>query len=89
MKDMVRLSKSGGTLGFTIQPSILIELGLTLKDPVTIRIFDDKGEISAEFSRPIKKMGKGSLGVTIRYFIVDKLKLNYKDVIRIDISKPT
>ncbi len=52
-------------------------------------MIDDKGEISAEFSRPIKKMGKGNLGVTIRYYIVDKLKLKYKDIIQVDILKPS
>lgn len=60
-----------------------------MRNPVTIRMIDDKGEISAEFSRPIKKMGKGNLGVTIRYYIVDKLKLKYKDIIQVDILKPS
>ncbi len=85
---MIQLTESGGTLGFTIQPAILLKLDLSVKDLVTIRILDNKGEQLAEFARPLKKMGKGSFGVTIRHYVVKKLELNLKDVIPVDILKP-
>ncbi|MFX1375139.1 MAG: hypothetical protein ACFFA0_04950 [Promethearchaeota archaeon] len=75
---------------FTIQPSILASLDLHFKDPVTIEVFDETGEQSlAVFTRPLKKMGELSLGVTIRYYLVEKLELAPKDIIRIDIRNPT
>ena len=89
MKDTVLLTESGGTLGFTIQPAILNELGLTVKDPVTIEIFDETGEKSLTvFTRPIKKMGTGSFGIAIRYFVAEELGLKKNDVLRVDIRKP-
>lgn len=90
MKDTVKLTESGGTLGFTIQPAILTKLNLKVKDPVTIEIFDETGEQSlTEFTRPLKKMGKGSYGVTIRYYIVNDLGLTRESILRVDIRNPS
>ncbi|MFW9970981.1 MAG: hypothetical protein ACFFDF_12360 [Candidatus Odinarchaeota archaeon] len=88
MRDTVQLIESGGTIGFTIQPTILSELNLNVKNPVTIELFDETGEKSvAVFTRPLKKMGEGSLGVTIRYYLVKELKLNPKDIKQVDIRR--
>ena len=90
MKDTVQLIESGGTLGFTIQPTIISKLNLKVKDPVTIEIFDETGEHSLyEFTRPLKKLGKGSYGVSIRYYIVKDLELISKSILRVDIRNPS
>ena len=79
---MVILTKSGGTLGFTIQPSIVKSLKLKLKTLVTIELFDETGERSlVMFTRPLKKMGVSSLGVGICDYIVTKHNLKLGKVI--------
>ena len=87
MKDVVLLTESGGTLGFTIQPSILRKLDLKWKDPVEFDIINENGDITMSITRPLKKMGKGSMGIGIRLHIVKNLNLKPSDIIQVDIRK--
>lgn len=84
MRDTVKLTESGGTLGFTIQPSIRNELGIKYKDPIVIDIIE-KGtdKVLYTYTRPLKKDGS----VSIKYYIVEDLKLTADAVLQVDIRK--
>ena len=87
MKDGVILRGNGGTLTYTIQPLILDSLGLEWKDPVEFDVINEDGDILMTLTRPLRKMGRGSMGVSIRFYVAMKLNLKANDVIQVDIRK--
>lgn len=87
MKDAVLLTATGKTIGFTIQPEILKELDLDLNNLARIEIFKEhEGKKSLIMTQSIRNTG-GSKGVSIRYYVVQKLDLKAGDVLEVDISK--
>jgi len=88
MKDVVSISKSGKTFGFTINPGILGELKLKIGDMVEVELFIEyKSNPSVIITRRLRKIG-GSVGISIRRNLVDDLKLTKGDSIQVDIRKP-
>ncbi|MBN1215550.1 MAG: hypothetical protein JXA99_08900 [Candidatus Lokiarchaeota archaeon] len=87
MKDIVLLSETGGTLGFSIQPMIIDNLELELGNPIEIEIFKEiNNKTSYTMTRPLRLIGS-SKGVSIRYFVAEKLNLKSGDIIEVDIRK--
>lgn len=88
MKDVVSLMASKGTLGFTIQSSILEKIGLNLGDTVEIEIFKDfKSNPSFVITRPLRTIGS-SKGITLRKHVSEELGLKVGDALQVDIRKP-
>ena len=93
MKDTVKLSKMGDSIGFTIRPVIITDLELKEEDSIQIEIFQiyRKGivplEVSVFFRRKIRGHGKGSLGVSIKKNLVSQFDLHPGMNIGIDITK--
>lgn len=89
MKDVVYLTESGGTMGFTIQKEFLDQLDVNLGDMLEVELFIEfKGEPSFPITRPLRVVG-GSKGITLKKKLVKELKLNVNDSIRVDIRLPT
>ena len=88
MRDVVLLTESGKTVGFSIQPSFLKDLNIEHGDNVEIEIFKEyQGKESVTFTRPLVNIG-GSKGVTIRYWLVKDLKLKVGETLSVDIRNP-
>ena len=88
MKDVIYLTDSGGTMGFTVQKEILEGLEVDIGDMVEIELFIEfKGESSFTITRPLRYVG-GSKGITLKKKLINELNLKPKDSIRIDIRLP-
>ncbi len=81
MKDGVKLSEAGGTLGFSVKKSIRKQLNLKYKDPVEYDIFDDEGNVLMTLQGELKKNNT----VSIRNYVAKKLNLKANQVIQVDI----
>lgn len=84
MKDVVKLSEAGGTLGFPIKRSILKALDLKWKDPVEFDFFDDDGNVLVTVQGELKKNKR----VTIRDYIAEEYNLKVNQVIQVDVRLP-
>lgn len=56
MKDGVKISEAGGTLGFPIKRSIIKALNLKWKDPVEFDIIDEEGNVIIPLQAKLKKI---------------------------------
>lgn len=75
-------------LGFTIEPSILEQLGLDTGDTVEAEIFINyHGNPSFIITRPLRVIGS-SKGITLRKYVVDELGLKFSDTLQVNIRKP-
>ena len=55
MKDGVKLSESGGSLGFPVKSTIIKALKLKYKDPVEFDILDENGNVIITLQAQLKK----------------------------------
>ena len=84
MKDGVKLSEAGGTLGFPIKRSIIKTFNLKWKDPVEFDILDEERNVLITLQAELKK----NKTVSIRDYIAEEFDLNTNQVIQVDIRRP-
>ncbi len=95
MRDTVTLTSIGGSIGFTISPTMLNDLGIDLGDSVEIELkqiyrqSENPLDVSTFMRRKIIKVGGGSKGVIIKKNIVKQFKLEPGINIGIDINTGT
>ena len=91
MKDTVTLRKIGKSLGFTIDPHIILDLSIKEKDIVHIQINEIIKEkeiiqVSLHYSRNTIKIGESSLGITLKKNITDRFGLEMGILLGIDVT---
>lgn len=92
MRDTVKLTPLGNSLGFTIVPAIHEALKLEWGDSVEVRLIEIiEGEkrtpISGYMTRKVIKIGGASKGVSIKKIFVEQYNLKVGDVLSVDIKK--
>lgn len=89
MIDTPQLIALGNSIGFTIDPRILEDLGLKKGDLIQVEImeqYQDKEFI--KITRPLTTIGGGSTGIIIKSHIVRALHLEKGKLLQVDLTVP-